>query len=203
MGGSTWVAGHANPDLGVVLVSIAPGENQSMEMERQIPHELAHVLLYRLTGPAYANLPNWLTEGIASQVEGYPNADYTQVLTASAQTKPCCHHRPVRAVSSRRLRSHPGLCRIRFLRQLRSIKPMGPRICTRLFKRIPMGCLAIKGCPGARTAAIATRPAMAAGRPGREGFRIGIPEPASVSDFPGVDDGHPGLAVGAEPEKEG
>ena len=87
LGGSTWVAGHANPDLGVVLVSIAPGENQSMEMERQIPHELAHVLLYRLTGPAYTNLPNWLTEGIASQVEGYPNADYTQVLTASTQSK--------------------------------------------------------------------------------------------------------------------
>jgi len=87
LGGSAWVGGHANPDLGVVLVSIAPGENQSMEMERQIPHELAHILLYRLTGSAYANLPNWLTEGIASQVEGYPNADYTQVLTASTQNK--------------------------------------------------------------------------------------------------------------------
>jgi hypothetical protein len=87
LGGSAWVSGHANPDLGVVLVSIAPGDNQSMEMQRQIPHELAHVLLYRLTGSAYANLPNWLTEGIASQVEGYPNADYTQVLTASTKNK--------------------------------------------------------------------------------------------------------------------
>jgi hypothetical protein len=87
LGGSAWVAGHANPDLGVVLVSIAPGENQGMEMQRQIPHELAHVLLYRLTGSAYATLPNWLTEGIASQVEGYPNADYAQVLTISTQNK--------------------------------------------------------------------------------------------------------------------
>ena len=87
LGGSTWISGHANPDLGVVLVSIAPGQNQSIEMERQIPHQLAHILLYRLTGSAYANLPNWLTEGIASQVEGYPNADYTQVLNASTQNK--------------------------------------------------------------------------------------------------------------------
>jgi hypothetical protein len=87
LGGSAWVGGHANPDLGVVLVSIAPGESQSMEMQRQIPHELAHVLLYRLTGSAYANLPTWLTEGLASQVEGYPNADYTQVLTASTRNK--------------------------------------------------------------------------------------------------------------------
>jgi len=87
LGGSAWVAGHANPDLGSVLVSIAPGENQTLELERQIPHELAHVVLYRLTGSAYANLPSWLTEGIASYVEGYPNTDYTQVLSASAQNK--------------------------------------------------------------------------------------------------------------------
>jgi hypothetical protein len=87
LGGSTWVAGHADPELGVVLVSIAPGAAQSMEMQRQIPHELAHILLYRLTGSNYANLPTWLTEGIASQVEGYPNADYTQILTASTQNK--------------------------------------------------------------------------------------------------------------------
>ncbi len=87
LGGSSWVAGHANPELGVVLVSIAPGEAQSMELQRQIPHELAHVLLYRLTGSAYANLPTWLTEGIASQVEGYPNGDYTQILAASTKNK--------------------------------------------------------------------------------------------------------------------
>jgi hypothetical protein len=87
LGGSSWVGGHANPDLGVVLVSIAPGDNQSQEMQRQIPHELAHVLLYRFAGSAYANLPTWLTEGIASQVEGYPNADYMQVLTVSAKNK--------------------------------------------------------------------------------------------------------------------
>ena len=87
LGGSAWVGGHANPDLGVVLVSIAPGDNQGMEMARQIPHELAHILLYRLTGSAYTNLPNWLTEGIASQVERYPNADYTQVLTVSTKNK--------------------------------------------------------------------------------------------------------------------
>ncbi|HTX90114.1 MAG TPA: peptidase MA family metallohydrolase [Anaerolineales bacterium] len=84
LGGYTWVGGHASPDLGVVLVSIAPGDTQSIEMERQIPHELAHVLLYRQIGAAYAKLPTWLLEGIASQVEQYPNSDYTQVLTVSA-----------------------------------------------------------------------------------------------------------------------
>ncbi|MGB8212609.1 MAG: peptidase MA family metallohydrolase [Anaerolineales bacterium] len=88
LGGATWVGGHASPDLGVVLVSIAPGETQGIEMERQIPHELAHVVLYRLTGAAaYANLPNWFSEGFASNMEQYPDADYTQVLTVSTRNQ--------------------------------------------------------------------------------------------------------------------
>ena len=87
LGGYTWVGGHASPDLGVVLVSIAPGETQGIEMERQIPHELAHVLLYRLAGKNYANLPTWLSEGIASQAEQYPNSDYEQMLSVAKQKK--------------------------------------------------------------------------------------------------------------------
>lgn len=85
LGGYNWVGGHASPDLGVVLVSIAPGETQSIEMDRQIPHELAHVMLYQKLGPAYTNLPNWLSEGFASLAEQYPNSDYTQVLTVATQ----------------------------------------------------------------------------------------------------------------------
>jgi len=87
LGGYTWVGGHASPDIGVVLVSIASGETQSIEMERQIPHELAHVLLYRLTGPAYANLPTWLQEGIASQAERYPNANFAPALSLAVQNQ--------------------------------------------------------------------------------------------------------------------
>jgi hypothetical protein len=82
-----WLAGQDCPDLGVVLVSISPGAEQTTAMQRQIPHELAHVLLYRLTGPAYNQLPTWLREGIASLVELYPNADYVQVLGIASQTQ--------------------------------------------------------------------------------------------------------------------
>lgn len=80
LGGFSWVGGHASPDLGVVLVGIEPGEFQTSEMGRQIPHELAHVLLYRMTGASYLNLPTWLAEGIASQAEQTTNPDYIQVL---------------------------------------------------------------------------------------------------------------------------
>lgn len=87
LGGYSWVGGHASPDLGVVLVSISPGEGQGLEMERQIPHELAHVLLYRMTGESYASLPSWLVEGIASQAEQSPNGDYAQVLAIASRDK--------------------------------------------------------------------------------------------------------------------
>jgi hypothetical protein len=84
-GGQSWEAGHASPDLGVVLVSISPGEDQMLVMRREIPHEMAHVLLYQRIGAGYNQLPTWLNEGIASLAELYPNADYqTAVQTAGA-----------------------------------------------------------------------------------------------------------------------
>jgi hypothetical protein len=80
LGGEEWVGGHANPELGVVLVAIAPGASQSIEMETTIPHELAHVMLYRSLGNKYFSQPAWLLEGIASMMELYPNPDYAHAL---------------------------------------------------------------------------------------------------------------------------
>lgn len=54
-------------------------------METLIPHELAHVMLYRSVGEGYASLPVWLSEGIASLAELYPNPDYEQALTVASQ----------------------------------------------------------------------------------------------------------------------
>ncbi len=76
----SWIAGHASPDLGVLLVSISPGPDASYEMERQIPHEIAHILIYQQAGTGYNNLPIWLNEGLASQAELYPNPDYRRAL---------------------------------------------------------------------------------------------------------------------------
>jgi len=75
-----WVAGHASPDLGVILLSISQGPDQALELERQLPHELMHILEYNLVGKQYANTPVWLTEGTASIAELYPDADYQRVL---------------------------------------------------------------------------------------------------------------------------
>ena len=77
---SAWIAGHADPSSGIILVSIPPGPAQSVEIKRQVPHELTHVLLYQKLGEDYVKLPNWLNEGLASTAEVFPNPDYPLLL---------------------------------------------------------------------------------------------------------------------------
>lgn len=84
LAGTTWVAGHADPDLNLIVVSLPPGPEQRTEMERQIPHELMHNLLYLTIGPAYSKLPTWLNEGLASVNEIYPNPYYHTILSQAA-----------------------------------------------------------------------------------------------------------------------
>lgn len=81
-----WIAGHTNPELSVVTVSLPPGPEQQLEMERQIPHELMHVMMYYTDKNAYANLPAWFIEGLASMAELYPNPDYPVLLQNAYQT---------------------------------------------------------------------------------------------------------------------
>jgi hypothetical protein len=84
LGGEDWVAGHANPALGIVMVVIEPGAEQNITMEQRIPHELMHVMMYRAVGAGYMNVPVWLREGTATLAEIYPNADYDHVLSGAA-----------------------------------------------------------------------------------------------------------------------
>lgn len=80
LGAETWTAGHADAALGVALVAIETGLDQSIQMERRIPHELMHVLLYRHIGAGYDNLPAWLREGLATMVEINPSVEYDRSL---------------------------------------------------------------------------------------------------------------------------
>jgi hypothetical protein len=85
--GLTWAAGSASPDLHTILISSTPGPDEKLELERQIPHEITHVLQYQMVGDAYQRLPVWLVEGMASLAELYPNPDYQGSLQKAIDTK--------------------------------------------------------------------------------------------------------------------
>ena len=84
--GQNWAAGHADPNLGLVVVALPLGPDQRLLMEQRIPHELMHLLLFQAVGPSYSNLPTWFNEGLASISELYPNPDY-QILLNNAQQR--------------------------------------------------------------------------------------------------------------------
>lgn len=77
------VAGHADPDLDLIVVAIPEGPDQGVLIQQRVPHELMHIMLYQHSGAGYRNLPVWLSEGLASTAEMYPNPDY-QVLIDNA-----------------------------------------------------------------------------------------------------------------------
>jgi hypothetical protein len=85
LGGQGWTGGHAEPGLGVVLVSASPSNEGILSLERSLPHELTHVLLYARMDGTYSNLPPWLGEGLATLAEGDPDPSYRLALEDAAQ----------------------------------------------------------------------------------------------------------------------
>ncbi len=81
--GQTWTAGHASPEIGVIVVSNTASDAELIEMERQIPHELMHILEYQVAGESYASIPTWLSEGLSTSVELYPDPDLQRTLEES------------------------------------------------------------------------------------------------------------------------
>jgi hypothetical protein len=82
---SAWSAGHAAPDLGMAFVSIPSGPEQQLELDRQIPHEIVHILQYRALGDSALKMPAWLLEGSASVAETYRNPEYTRALQTAVK----------------------------------------------------------------------------------------------------------------------
>jgi len=78
--GQSWVGGHADPTLGSVVVSLPSGVDQSLEIQRLIPHEITHITLYRFMGTEYEYLPTWFKEGLASTMEFYSLPEYALTL---------------------------------------------------------------------------------------------------------------------------
>jgi hypothetical protein len=82
-----WIAGHADPDLEVIIAALPPGPDQPLLIKQRIPHELMHVLLYQYTHTGFDNVPTWLNEGLATLIELVPNSDYEILLRAAVEKK--------------------------------------------------------------------------------------------------------------------
>ncbi len=99
------IGGHADPELGVMVVSLQEGPDQRTIAERKIPHELMHILLYQHLGARYDNLPAWVGEGLPSLAELQPSPDYYAALQdahdreALLPMTSLCHGFPMDAAS--------------------------------------------------------------------------------------------------------
>ncbi len=81
MAGREWMGGQARPELGVVLVAVPHDDTFVAQMERGIPHELTHLLVYRLAGPqGYPHVPAWLNEGLAVANQFRPDPSLEALL---------------------------------------------------------------------------------------------------------------------------
>jgi len=79
-----WVGGEAQPGLGLIIGAIAPGDTS--EVQRIIPHELSHQVLYQATKNPYGGTPIWFEEGLAVyNQETY--LDYHELLLEEAARK--------------------------------------------------------------------------------------------------------------------
>jgi hypothetical protein len=81
--GQTWSGGHTDPSTGIVLAALPPGPEVHLEIERKVPHEVAHVSLFNAVGAGFWNLPVWLNEGYASILETIPNPDYDFLVSTA------------------------------------------------------------------------------------------------------------------------
>ncbi len=73
LAGYDWAGGQARPELGAILVGIPDGPAALSEMERLIPHELTHLLVYQAMGQSSGRAPTWLDEGLAVLNERRPD----------------------------------------------------------------------------------------------------------------------------------
>ncbi|MBI5564982.1 MAG: hypothetical protein HY870_08810 [Chloroflexi bacterium] len=73
LAGHEWLGGQARPELGVVLIAIPSGPGADLQLRRDLPHELTHLMMYLAAFPRYDAVPAWLDEGLATLNEAEPN----------------------------------------------------------------------------------------------------------------------------------
>ena len=83
LAGRDWQDGHADPSLGVLLVTAVNPLTAAAELQETIPHELTHLRLHQLASAG--TLPTWYEEGIALLAAQNMDAVDVMLETAVAQ----------------------------------------------------------------------------------------------------------------------
>ncbi len=81
LAGYHWVASAAYPELGVIFLTVTDGNQALSQIQRNMPHELTHKILYDIYGSeGYKNIPTWLVEGLATYFEPTPDPAFALAL---------------------------------------------------------------------------------------------------------------------------
>jgi hypothetical protein len=75
----------SGPEMQVLMVFIDPTAEFTPVMEKTLPYDLAHLLLYRETGSTYRLLPAWFREGLATQAEIAPDPNFDFALANAVE----------------------------------------------------------------------------------------------------------------------
>ncbi len=79
--GRLWSEGRTDPGLNLAIVTVVPGVDADHELGREVPHEMMHLLLAQRLGAGYAQLPNWLNEGLAVMNQAQADPELALALT--------------------------------------------------------------------------------------------------------------------------
>lgn len=78
-----WVAAYAIPQSRVALVAASPGPEMLPNLERDVPHEVVHLVVASATPEA--SIPAWFGEGLALHLTGEPDPALRRVLDDAAR----------------------------------------------------------------------------------------------------------------------
>jgi hypothetical protein len=76
-----WTGAVNFGDTGCIAIGLGP----SSWMDKVIPHELTHAMLYQVTKPPFGEIPRWLHEGLAVRSEGGMSVEERAALADAIQ----------------------------------------------------------------------------------------------------------------------
>lgn len=84
LGDRDWADGHADPDLGVILVVAVNPRTASEDLAQTVPQEISRLFLYQATQANYIQVPRWLQEGLVGVVLEETGAERAVLAAAAA-----------------------------------------------------------------------------------------------------------------------